>query len=74
MNDSEETEEIKTFPLYPYRLQGWQALPNCKSISAGRPSDVRYTTPLPHPTTPGLGSQQISYINLLIRTASIRSV
>ena len=22
MNDSEETEEIKTFPLYPYLLQG----------------------------------------------------
>ena len=22
LNDSEETEEIKTFPLYPYLLQG----------------------------------------------------
>ena len=22
MNDSEEKAEIKTFPLYPYRLQG----------------------------------------------------
>ena len=22
MNESEETEEIKTFPLYPYLLQG----------------------------------------------------
>ena len=22
MNDSEETEEIKTFPIYPYLLQG----------------------------------------------------
>ena len=30
MNDSEETEEIKTFPLYPYLLQRQQALPNCK--------------------------------------------
>ena len=40
-NESEETE-IKTFPLYPYLLQGQQALPNCKPISAGRPGDVRY--------------------------------
>ena len=23
MNESEETEEIKTFPLYPYLLQGY---------------------------------------------------
>ena len=28
MNESEETEEIKTSPLYPYLLQGQQALPN----------------------------------------------
>ena len=52
-SESEETEEIKTFPLYPYLLQGQQALPNCKPISVGRPGDVRYTTPLHHPTTPG---------------------
>ena len=52
INESEETEEIKTFPLYPYLLKGKQALPNCKPISVGRPSDIRYTTPLPHPTTP----------------------
>ena len=45
-------EEIKTFPLYPYLLQGKQALPSCKPISVGSPGDVRYTTPLPHPTTP----------------------
>ena len=32
-NESEETEEIKTSPLYPYLLQGKQALPNCKPIS-----------------------------------------
>ena len=51
MNESEETKEIKTFPLYPYLLQGQQALPNCKQIADGRPSDARYTTPLPHPTT-----------------------
>ena len=31
-NDSEETEEIQTFPLYPYLLQGQQALPNCKFV------------------------------------------
>ena len=37
MNESEKTEEIKTFPLYPYLLQGQQALPNCKPISDERP-------------------------------------
>ena len=36
MNESAGTEEIKTFPLYPYLLQGQQALPNCKPISVGR--------------------------------------
>ena len=51
-NESEETEEIKTFPQYPYLLQGQQTLPNCKPISAGCPSEVRYTTPSHHPTTP----------------------
>ena len=50
-NESEEIEEIK-HPLYPYLLQGEQVLPNCKPISVGRPGDVRYTTPSPHPTTP----------------------
>ena len=39
MNESEEAEEIKTFPLYPYLLQEQQALPNCKPISVGRPGD-----------------------------------
>ena len=39
-NESEETEEIKTFPLYPYLLQGQQAFPNCKPISVGRSGDV----------------------------------
>ena len=37
-NECEETEDIKTFPLYPYLLQGEQALPNCKPISVGRPA------------------------------------
>ena len=55
-NESEETEEIKTSPLYPYPLQGSQALPNCKPISVGRPGDVRYTAPSHHPTTPIYGS------------------
>ena len=49
MNDSEETDKTKTFPLYPYMLQGQQALPNCKPISIGHPGDIRYT-PLPHQT------------------------
>ena len=35
MNESEETEEIITFHLYPYLLQEQQALPNCKQISVG---------------------------------------
>ena len=29
-----------------------EALPNCNPISVGRPGDVRYMTPSPHPTTP----------------------
>ena len=52
MNENGETEEIKTSPFYPYLLQGQQAFSNCKPISVGRPN-VRYTTPLPNPTTPG---------------------
>ena len=51
MNESEDTEEIKTFPLYPYLLQEHQALPKCKPISVGHPGDTRHTTPLPHLTT-----------------------
>ena len=47
-NESEETEEIKTFPLYPYLLQGQQALPNSKPISVESPGDIRYTTPSHH--------------------------
>ena len=35
MKKSKGTEEITTFPLYPYLLQGQQALPNCKPISVG---------------------------------------
>ena len=52
MNESEGTEKIKTFPIYFHLLQGQQALPNCKPVSAGRPGDVRYKTPLPHQATP----------------------
>ena len=59
MNKSEETEEIKTFPLCPYLLQGQQALPNCKPVSTGRPGDPRYTTPLPHPTTPLIQTKKL---------------
>ena len=51
-NEIEETEEIKTSPVYPYLLQGYQVLSNCKPISVGRPGDVSYTTPSHHPTTP----------------------
>ena len=51
-NESEENEEIKTLTLYPYLLQGQQALPNCKLLSVARPGDIRYMTPSHHPTTP----------------------
>ena len=60
-NESEETEEIKISPLYPYPLQGYQALPNCKPISVGRPSDVRYTAPSHHPTTPNTVTKKDTY-------------
>ena len=41
-NGNVEKEEI-TFPLDPYMLQGQQALPNCKPVSFGCPSDARNT-------------------------------
>ena len=40
-NESEKTEEIKTFALYPYLLQGKQTLPNYKPKSVGCPSEAR---------------------------------
>ena len=39
MKESEGTEEITTFLLYPYLLQWQPALPNYKPLSAGRPVD-----------------------------------
>ena len=66
MNESGETEEIKTFPLYPYLLQGQKVLPNCKPISVGHPSDAIYTTPLPHPTTPTFWLKQEPYLELCV--------
>ena len=52
MKESDETEEISTFPL---QLEQ-QALPNYKPVSVGHPGEVRYTTkPSPHPTTPKYG-------------------
>ena len=52
IHESEETDEIKTFPFYPHLLQEQQTLSNCKPISVGHPGDAKYRTPLPHPTTP----------------------
>ena len=46
MKESEGTEEITTFPLNTYLLQGQQALPN-SSISVGRPGDKSYRTASP---------------------------
>ena len=66
MNESEETEEIKTFPLYPYLLQRQQALPNCKPISVGHPDDARYMTPN-HPT---ISWNKMPALDLLFRVTS----
>ena len=59
-SESEEIEEIKTYmySLYPYLLQGSQAVPKCKPISVGHPSNVRYKAPSPHPTTLGCVKNQ----------------
>ena len=46
-NESEETEEIKTFPT-PSTLT-CRPCPTVSQYQLDR--DVRYTTPLPHPTT-----------------------
>ena len=64
-NESEETEEIKTFPL----LRGKQALPNCQPISVGRPGDVRYSTPSHHPITP-LCMYVCMYVCTYVRTCA----
>ena len=40
--DAPVTWHLRT--LYPYLLQGSQALPNCKPISVGCPRDIRYMT------------------------------
>ena len=45
----QKNKNIPPLPLLAARIAG---LTNCKLISAGRPDDVRYTTPLLHPTTP----------------------
>ena len=62
-NQREETVEIKKNPLYPCLLEGYQALPNCKSISVGRPGDVRCSNPSLHPSTPAdrSGSLLLAY-------------
>ena len=76
MNESEGKEEIKTFfphpPIYPYLLQGQQALPNCKPKSVGRPGDDRYTTPLPHPTTPDINPVSILHKSIEGRYRPVR--
>ena len=56
MNDSEEAEEIKTFPLPlpAARIAGLAQLMSCQPISVRRPSDVRDMTRLSHPTTPNM--------------------
>ena len=52
MKESEGTEEITAFPLYPYLQQGQQTLSNCKPVLVGHPGDKSYRMPSPHPTTP----------------------
>ena len=39
MKESEGTDGIPSFPLYPYLLQGQHGLANCKPISVGRPGE-----------------------------------
>ena len=51
MYESEETEEIKTFPSTLTCCKDNKRCPT-QPISVGRPGDARYTAPLPHPTTP----------------------
>ena len=46
-----KVKKQKKYPHHPL-LQEQQTLPICKPISFGRPGDVRYTTPSPHPATP----------------------
>ena len=43
MKESERTEEITTFLLYPNLLQEQPALPNCKPISVGPPTGATPT-------------------------------
>ena len=67
MNESQGTEEITTLPLYPYLLQGQQALANCLPISVGHPGDKSYRrTPSPHPTTPTFYKNVHEYKNMCV--------
>ena len=56
MKESEGTEEITTFPLYSYLLQGQQTLPNCKPISVGPPPPP----PPPPPVTKATGHLRLT--------------
>ena len=55
INESEETEEINSSPFTLSTTCCKDSRP-CPTVSqqVGRPGDVRYTTPLPHPATPFL--------------------
>ena len=53
----------KNSSLYPYLLQGQQALPNLRPILVKRPGDARYTTPLPH-QQPQRCRQHASFANI----------
>ena len=51
-------------------------MPNCKPISFGRPGNVRYTTPSPHPTTPDIMIYNFGFGKLTLfnpRESSIRT-
>ena len=52
MNESEETEEIKTFPSTLTCYKDSRPCPTVSQSQLDDPRGVRYTTPLPHPTTP----------------------
>ena len=63
-NESEETEEIKNIPPLPLPATR-MALPNCKPISVGHPSDIRYMTPSHHPTTPSVFNKISLYTDVV---------
>ena len=66
-NETEETEEIKIFPPLPLPATRIAALAQLEANISWTPVDVRYPTPLPHPTTPKYYVDTTSYLDSLKR-------